>query len=159
MATVAPGMPVRRVFVTHHHGDHVGGLAAYVARGAVLVVAAGLEEAIRRQLPDSLRARVRFDTVATHRGFGDGASRIDAYAVPNAHADGNLAFHLPGAGVLFQGDLFYIPERGPVPTAFPVTLALDRLVRTRGLRVQHVVGVHGRTGSWSEVQRSLALRR
>ena len=159
MATVAPGMPVRRVFVTHHHSDHVGGLAPYVARGAVLVVGAGLEEAVRRQLPDSLRARVRFDTVGAHSAFGGGASRIDAYAVPNTHADGNLAFHLPAAGVLFQGDLFYIPERGAVPPAFTVTSELDRLVRTRRLRVTHVVGVHGRTGDWAEVQRSLATRR
>ncbi|GLC28401.1 MBL fold metallo-hydrolase [Roseisolibacter agri] len=154
IADSAPGRTVARVFVTHHHNDHVGGLAPYVARGAVVVVGAGLEEAVRRQLPDSLRARVRFETVAARRSFGAGTARIDALPVENGHAAGNVAYFLPASGVLFQGDLFYIPERGVVPPAFTVTEALARAVRDAGLRVRQVVGVHGRTGTWDEVEES-----
>ncbi|HEV2733899.1 MAG TPA: MBL fold metallo-hydrolase [Longimicrobiaceae bacterium] len=153
----APGKPVRRVLVTHHHSDHVAGLGPYVAAGATLVVGAGMEEAVRRQLPDSLRAAARFQGVAERASFGTGAVRVDVYAVPNTHADGNLAFYLPAARVLFQGDLFYVPERGPVPPAFPVTEALAKVIRERGLAVETVVGVHGRTGTMAEVRESLRL--
>jgi glyoxylase-like metal-dependent hydrolase (beta-lactamase superfamily II) len=156
IAQVAPGRPVTHVFVTHHHADHVAGLAPYVARGAAIVVGTGLEEAIRRQLPDSLRARARFVPVDGRRSFGAGAARVDALPVPNTHADGNVAYYLPASRVLFQGDLFYIPERGAVPSAFPVTAALARAIADAGWTVDQVIGVHGRTGSWDEVQQSLA---
>lgn len=157
IAATAPGKPVTQVFITHHHADHVGGLAPYIARGAELVAAAGIEEGIRRQLPDSLARRARFAGVAGRRAFGGGATRIEAIPVPNTHVEGNVAYYLPAARVLFQGDLFYIPERGPVPPAFPVTAALARVVRGCGLDAETVVGVHGRTGSWSEVETSLRL--
>ncbi len=153
----APEKPVKRVLVTHHHSDHVAGLAPYVAAGATVVVGAGIEEAVRRQLPDSLRAAARFQGVADRASFGAGAARVDVYAVANTHADGNLAFHLPAARILFQGDLFYVPERGPVPPAFPVTEALAKTVRDRGLAVETVVGVHGRTGTTAEMRESLRL--
>jgi glyoxylase-like metal-dependent hydrolase (beta-lactamase superfamily II) len=159
IAGVAPGKPVSHVFVTHHHSDHVGGLAPYVSRGATVVVGAGLEAAIRRQLPDSLRSRVQFETVATRRAFGAGTSSIVALPIPNTHADGNTAYYLPTQRVLFQGDLFYIPERGPVPVAFPVTNALEAAVRQAGLQVDIVVGVHGRSGTWADVLQSIALAR
>ena len=154
IAETAPGRAVRRVFVTHHHADHVGGLAPYVARGAIVVVGAGLEEAVRRLLADALRSRVRFESVTSRRSFGSGASRVDALPVPNAHADGNVAYFVPAEGVLFQGDLFYIPERGAVPPAFAVTDDLARVTDAAGLRVRQVIGVHGRTGTWKEVEES-----
>ena len=109
--------------------------------------------------PCSLRARVRFDTVGARRAFGRGAARVEALPVPNGHADGNVAYFLPGSGVLFQGDLFYIPERGAVPPAFAVTDELARAVDAAGWRVRHVVGVHGRSGTWADVGESRAMRR
>jgi glyoxylase-like metal-dependent hydrolase (beta-lactamase superfamily II) len=157
MREVAPNARVARVLVTHHHGDHVAGLGAYVAQGATLVVGPGLEEAVRRQLPAALRAGARFETATDGRAIGDGATRVVAYAVPNGHAEGNVAYFVPAAGVLFQGDLFYIPERGDVPAAFSVTADLARVIRGRGLDVRLVVGVHGRSGTWAEVERSLSL--
>jgi glyoxylase-like metal-dependent hydrolase (beta-lactamase superfamily II) len=154
----APDRPVRRVMLSHHHGDHVAGAGAYVADGATLVVGAGLEEAVRRQLPEALRADVRFDAVDAPRTFGGGAARIEAYPVPNGHAEGNVAYFLPASGILFQGDLFYIPERGPVPPAFDVTADLDRVIRTHDLGVRLIVGVHGRAGTLAELKASLDRR-
>lgn len=51
-----------------------------------------------------------------------------------------------------------IPERGDVPPAFPVTEDIARVVRQRGLRVSQIVGVHGRTGTWAELETSLRRR-
>jgi glyoxylase-like metal-dependent hydrolase (beta-lactamase superfamily II) len=157
MAAVAPGKPVVRVMVTHHHGDHVAGLRTYVMQGAELVVGTGVDGALRGLFADSVRARARFRVVDAAQTFGTGASAVQAVPVPNAHSAGNLAFFLPASGILFQGDLFYIPERGPVPAAFPVTADLARAVRAHGLRVRQVVGVHGRTGTWADLQQSLRL--
>ena len=158
IAGVAPGKPVSHVMVSHHHNDHVGGLGPYVARGATIIVGAGLEEAVRRQLPDSLRASVQFMPVTHAQVIGSGASRIVAYPVPNGHADFNTAYYLPATRVLFQGDLFFLPEVGPVPTAFSVTESLASVVNAARLRVDHVVGVHGRSGTWADVVESLTKR-
>ena len=157
IAHIAPGKRVTHVMVTHHHNDHVGGLGPYVAQGAVIVGGAGLEDAIRRQLADSLRARVRFEPVSAMRVIGRGSHRIVGLPVPNTHADGNVAWYVPAARVLFQGDLFYIPERGAIPPAFPVTQDLMRAVTAAKLPVAHVVGVHGRSGTWRDVERSVQL--
>jgi glyoxylase-like metal-dependent hydrolase (beta-lactamase superfamily II) len=102
-----------------------------------------------------VRARATFDVVTARRAVG----RVEAFPVPNAHADGTVAYWHAPSGVPFQGDLFYIPERGEVPPAFPVTDALERAVRAQGLAVSSVVGMHGRTGTWAEVRASLDRRR
>jgi hypothetical protein len=41
---VLPGRPIRYLVLTHHHGEHVGGIAAYVARGATIVIPPGTED-------------------------------------------------------------------------------------------------------------------
>jgi flavorubredoxin len=89
----------------------VGGAGAYAAAGAVIAVGAGLSEAVRRQLPEAVRADAQFEEATSPASYGMGATRIDVYPVPNEHADGSIMSFLPGSGTLFQGDLFYIPER------------------------------------------------
>ena len=32
-----PGKPIRYVAVTHHHGDHIGGLRSFIAEGATVI--------------------------------------------------------------------------------------------------------------------------
>ena len=32
-----PGKPIRYVAMTHHHGDHIGGLRSFIAEGATVV--------------------------------------------------------------------------------------------------------------------------
>jgi hypothetical protein len=41
-----------------------------------------------------------------------------------------------------------------VPRAFSVTDDLARAASAAGLRVRQVIGVHGRTGTWEEVEES-----
>src|SRR5712664_3980169 len=45
-----PGKPIRYLVLTHHHMDHSGGLRAYIAEGAALVVGQGAGEHFRKVL-------------------------------------------------------------------------------------------------------------
>ena len=45
-----PGKPVKYLVLTHHHMDHAGGLRAYAAQGAAIVVGRGAAEHYRRVL-------------------------------------------------------------------------------------------------------------
>ncbi|MBA3889091.1 MAG: MBL fold metallo-hydrolase [Gemmatimonadaceae bacterium] len=159
IAETAPGKPVTHVMITHHHSDHVGGLGPYVARGARVVVHRGLGEAIRQQLPDSLRGVAQIIPAVAGWRLGNGTSRIVALPVPNEHADGNIAWWMPGSGVLVQGDLLYVPERGPVPAAFPVTAALQRALDDARISPRLIVGIHGRTATPSDLAESLLKAR
>ena len=150
--------PVGFVLVTHHHSDHVGGLAPYLARGARVIGGRPVIDRLRRGLADSLRAKARFQEITQATVIGYGPNRIVAIPVPNEHAQGSVAYHLRGPRILLQGDLFYIPDRGPVPPAFAVTADLERIIQAQRLEVAHIVGVHGRSGTYEELQTSLRRR-
>lgn len=155
-----PGRKVSNVLVTHHHGDHTGGLGEWLNAGATVVLPKGAEVAIARQLQQSgYSGPLRFELVDGRRSFGSGRSRVEAHALDTSHAAAHLLVHLPSTGHLFQGDMFYLPERGPVPAAFPIVAELDQAIRRLALGVTSIVGVHGRAGTLAELQQSLALAR
>jgi glyoxylase-like metal-dependent hydrolase (beta-lactamase superfamily II) len=159
LATLKPGKPVRFVLVTHHHGDHTGGLLAWAQAGATIIVPSGAKVAIERQLEArGFTGTARIEEVESRRSFGTGAARTDAYAFSTAHSEAHLIVHVPQSGILFQGDLFYLPERGDVPPAFPVVGDLQRQIDRLGLRVEQVVGVHGRPATLEQVRESLRSR-
>jgi glyoxylase-like metal-dependent hydrolase (beta-lactamase superfamily II) len=159
LAEFRPGRKVTHVLVTHHHGDHIGGLAVWAAAGATIVVAKGATIAIERQLKASgFTGKARIEEVESRLTLGDGPSRIDAYAFASSHAEAHLLMHLPGPRILFQGDLFYLPERGPVPVAFDVVEELSERIEGLGLPVTLIVGVHGRPATLAQMHESLARR-
>jgi glyoxylase-like metal-dependent hydrolase (beta-lactamase superfamily II) len=129
-----PGKRVSHVFVTHHHGDHTAGLATFIANGATIVAGRDADVAIRRQLNIESAA---FELVTERRTIAG----VDVIPVNSAHASTMLVFVVNG--VVFQGDLFYVPERGNVPPQFMVVRELQHAIR--GLRVDTIAGVHGRT--------------
>lgn len=153
--SVVPAKPIRRVLITHHHGDHIGGLAPFITAGAVVAAHPAAEVAIRRQLADrfpEVAAQVRFELHDRRRTIGGGSSRIDVIPIESSHASPALLFYLPAARILFQGDLFYAPERGPIPPPFPVTEDLTRALAVHHLPARLIAGVHGRIATAAELQ-------
>jgi glyoxylase-like metal-dependent hydrolase (beta-lactamase superfamily II) len=156
LSELRPNKPVRYVLVTHHHGDHTGGLIAWMETGATIVVPAGARVAIERQLrARGFTGEPRIEEVASQRSFGSGASRIDAHRFSSTHSEAHMVMHLPTHRILFQGDLSYLPARGAPPRPFPVVAELDQLIRTLMLNVATVIGVHGRAGTVAEIRESL----
>lgn len=86
--------PARRILLTHHHHDHVGGVEVLAAQTGAEVWAHA-----DAQVPFPVHHRVaegeRIDT-------GDGV--LVALHTPG-HADGHLAFQLEGTGEVIAGDL------------------------------------------------------
>jgi glyoxylase-like metal-dependent hydrolase (beta-lactamase superfamily II) len=157
LEAMRPGKPVRYVLVTHHHGDHNGGLRTWAEAGATIVVPAGARVAIERQLrARGFTGETRIEEVEGRRSFGSGASRLDAYSFASSHAASNLLMHLPGPRILFQGDLVHLPARGDVPPAFPIVRELVQQIEALGLGVDTIAGVHGRLGTREDVRRAIA---
>jgi glyoxylase-like metal-dependent hydrolase (beta-lactamase superfamily II) len=156
LAKLRPGKPVRYVLVTHHHGDHTGGLEAWAEAGAIIVAPKGSSVALQRQFKErGLTVPAKIEEVEGRRSFGTGPSRIDAYAFASSHAESDLLMHMPEPKTLFQGDMFYLPARGPVPAAFPIVADLARQINALHLDVDTIVGVQGRSGTVADMRESL----
>lgn len=152
----APGKRIAYVVLSHVHGDHVAGLPAYFSDHPQVLAGAHSATALRRQFAD-LKA-VRLTEVDTPRHLDLGGTRIDLYPLDSTHSETMLVGYAPPSRTLFQGDLFYLPEIGQVPAAFEGGEELSRLIARHKLDVEHIVGVHGRSGTPEDLARSLELR-
>ncbi|HEX8390826.1 MAG TPA: MBL fold metallo-hydrolase [Longimicrobium sp.] len=164
---VFPGRPFRWLVLTHHHGDHIGGVQAYVARGATVLAAAGSEPYLRRMTritrgfgriggQAAAVAEPRIEGVTGRRSFPAGGSRVEVINVgPTSHAAAMLAVYVPSERLLFQGDLLRINE-GSGPVMSPeATRDLDAIIRRFRLDVANIGAVHGMNGTMDDLRAAL----
>lgn len=118
----AGGLALAGILVTHHHDDHIGGIAT-------LQRALGGERATLpvlgpREAGDCVNHLVAGGEQLTLPVLG----RVDVLAV-GAHTHGHLAFHLPGAQALFCGDALFSAGCGRLFEGTPADLqqALARI--------------------------------
>ncbi len=69
----------------------------------------------------------------------------------NPHAREMLIAWLPAQRIVFQGDLFFIPNNdAPIGPPQTSTLAFAKQLQSKGLTPQKIASVHGRTASIEE---------
>ena len=114
------GASLAAILLTHHHADHIGGVAALLERGAVPVIG-----------PDDARIAVR--TVTARDGkrceLPDLGLAFDILAVPG-HTVSHIAFW--GHDVLFSGDTLFSAGCGRMFEGTPPQM-IDSLHRLRAL--------------------------
>ena len=156
-----PNKPVKFLVLTHHHMDHAGGLRAYAAQGATLVVGKGTAAHYRRVLaapftrnPD-LAAR-NLEQHADRRGGGQamcsatGRREVHAYVLEgNPHADGLLIGYVPAAQLGFVTDI-WSPGAGRCPRSstrpWPPLVAG---VKKAGITPTRFAGGHGSVADYA----------
>ena len=163
------GRPLADLVNTHGNGDHCFGnqlVAADVRVHAAPEAAATLEA----ESPHELAALLRQDlgpvlTPYLQRCFGDfefddievvpadvlvgqdttlpvGGRPVRLLSFPPAHTGGDLAVHVPDAGVVFAGDLLFV-DGTPVMWAGPLDNWIDALDRLLDLDAEVFVPGHG----------------
>jgi glyoxylase-like metal-dependent hydrolase (beta-lactamase superfamily II) len=161
-----PGKPIRYVAMTHHHGDHIGGMRSFIAEGATVVTTAA-----NRPVIEAMAASVQNDRLGKsprkpefllleggRRVIEDGSRRLELIDVgPNPHAREMVIAWLPGERVVFQGDLFFVPNNdAPFGPPQPSTASFVRKLRELGLQPDKVAGVHGDTATAEQFRSATA---
>jgi glyoxylase-like metal-dependent hydrolase (beta-lactamase superfamily II) len=155
-----PGKPVKYLVLTHHHMDHTGGLRAYAAQGATLIVGKGNAEHFRRVLaapftrnPD-LEARdlsrAEIIEVADQRFLTDGQRQVNVYLIENPHAAGLLIGYIPAARLGFSTDIW--SPGTPLPDKLnPNLAALIAGVKKAGIAPLKFAGGHGSVADYASL--------
>jgi cyclase len=108
-------LPIKQIIITHFHGDHTGGIAAFRKDGAAVLA----EDNIRLRLMGGTTngtngnktAPVPADALPTDTYFGGsktievGGRKAIVTHVYNAHTDGDSYVYFPDANVLCTGDI------------------------------------------------------
>jgi glyoxylase-like metal-dependent hydrolase (beta-lactamase superfamily II) len=160
-----PGKPIKYVAVTHHHGDHIGGLRSFMAEGATVITTRN-----NRSVVETMAAAPQSDRLAQNplkpefmfvegrrRVLTDGEQTVELIDVgPNPHAKEMLIAWLPRERIVFQGDLFFLPNNdAPVGPPQPSTISFAQKLKEKGLAVERIASVHGRTATIDDFARAL----
>jgi glyoxylase-like metal-dependent hydrolase (beta-lactamase superfamily II) len=158
--TLRPGKPLGPMVNTHHHFDHAGGVRAAISEGLTIVTHRENGDFYRRAVypgrhtirPDSLqvhRKPLRLVTVGRKLVLRDPLRSIELHALEGGeHSGSMLIAYLPAERTVIQADLD--KPRGPdgEDPDPPFDSTLIENVRRLGLRVDRVVGIHGRPLPW-----------
>ncbi|MGD9265503.1 MAG: MBL fold metallo-hydrolase [Lysobacterales bacterium] len=149
--------PIRYGVITHHHNDHVLGVAAYETEGATIFGLEQHEAVLRAAAADGEALKLRF-VDGKHVIEGDGHT-LELYDIgPTPHAEHILVAYVPEAGVLFEADHFVSPANGVMPPAQPVMKALAKAIDKLDLDVKTILSSHSpRIASMADLATSLKL--
>lgn len=147
--------PIRYGMMTHHHFDHVLGVAAYEEEGATIIAAKAHERIVRRAAGDSEMLKVKLVedvmTLETER------RRIDIVDIgPTAHTEHLLVAYLPDEGILFEADHFAMPRVGPIPPAVTSTRTFAKALAKQDFEVKKILSAHSpRAGTMEDLRKAL----
>lgn len=144
-----PEKPLTRLIATHHHFDHTAGIRAAIAEGLTVVTHAGnrafFEEMASRPhtlVPDALARTPKPLAIETFEDalvVEDAAMSMTLYHLSgNPHSDTMLMAYFPRHRVIVQVDAY-----GPNAAVHPYAANLLEHIRTRNLRVDRIVPLHG----------------
>src|SRR5262249_26970349 len=135
-----PGKPIKYLVLTHHHMDHTGGMRAFVAEGATVVVPAPdkayfekVVHAAHTVAPDSLANHPKsaeIVEVKDEMSLKDEGGEVKLYNIPNPHVEGMLIGHVVKDNVVWVTDI-WSPGRDANRT--PGVLSVAEAVKKHGI--------------------------
>ena len=152
---VAGDKPVRYGMLTHHHYDHVMGVADYEKEGATIVAAEAHVGVARRAAKNGDELNV-LEITGEYTLTGSGRTVRILDIGPTAHTNHLLVAYLPEEKILFEGDHFAMPLTGPMPPAVTSTRSFAEALANQDIEVKKFLSAHSpRVGTPEDLQLSL----
>jgi glyoxylase-like metal-dependent hydrolase (beta-lactamase superfamily II) len=158
-----PGKPIKTLILTHHHMDHTGGMRAFVAEGANVIVPAPDKAYFEHVItashalePDAEQRAMKPGNVQDVKDtmtLKDDTVQVDLINIPNPHVEGMLIVHLPKENVVWVTDL--VSPRGPVGRN-PGTVSVGEALRKHNITGATIAGGHGTTVKQADIAPALA---
>ena len=148
--------PLEYQIITHHHSDHIGGVAEAVSLGAKLVTVNANIATIRAGVTPSPTAG-DFFSVANRATFGEGRDRVELYEISTIHAQSFLVSYIPTIKTIFIADHFGSPFEKGIPTARQSTVDMLNALNELNLDVAKIATAHNaRIFTMKELRESVA---
>ncbi len=158
-----PGKPIKNLVLTHHHMDHTGGMRAYVAEGAVVIVPDQVKayfeqvaKAPHTVAPDTLAQQAKpanIVGVTDRMSLKDDTVEINLHNIPNPHVDGMIIGHVVKENIVWVTDI-WSPGRDGNRT--PGVVAVAEAVNKIGIKDATFAGGHGSTAKQEALDRIVA---
>ena len=156
-----PTKPLTHVVNTHHHFDHSAGIRAAMSEGLTIVTHQAnvpyFVEAAKRSHslePDALARTpkpVKVETVGDGVVYKDNAMTMTLYHVEgSSHGDAILMAYLPRERVVIEVDVY-----APGGAVQPYAANFLENIRRRNLKVDRIVPLHGRIGTYQELEKAM----
>jgi hypothetical protein len=159
-----PGKPIKYLVLTHHHMDHTGGMRAFAAEGATVIVPApdkayfeqviNAPHTIEPDAQQKTKKPAAVQEVKDTFSIKDDAVEINLYNIPNPHVEGFLLAHVVKDNILWVTDL--ISPRGPIARN-PATVAVGEALRKYNITGATIAGGHGSTAKQADIAPALAM--
>ncbi len=151
--------PIRRIYISHYHADHMYGTQAFEGSGAEVVASGGARRYLEGEVAQqrlferrvSLAPWVNQDTrivtpdrfVETEERFRLGEVDMRVVDVGSAHSEGDLVLFVETDSVLFSGDIIF-ENRIPFLGSANSDHWLDVLIEMENSGVEAIIPGHGR---------------
>jgi glyoxylase-like metal-dependent hydrolase (beta-lactamase superfamily II) len=165
-----PDKPIRFLFNTHQHFDHLGGMRAYMHLGVTTIThwrnadfyirdvmvydngVAGFEDITSIAPPTELAEGYFIEGFRENYTLTDGEREVYATYVNPLDVEGMSMVFIPDEGILIQADLFnnHVDWENPTEAEVDAATALYNNVVQLGYDVETIVPIHGTPLTWAE---------
>lgn len=133
--------PLAYQVATHHHTDHLGGMAEAVSLGAKLVTVTDNIEAIKAATTPTPED-VNFYSIGGRATFGEGRNRVEVYEVSTLHAASFLVTYVPAEKIIFIADHMGTPFADSTPVANPNTVDMLKALDSLNIDIKQIATAH-----------------
>jgi glyoxylase-like metal-dependent hydrolase (beta-lactamase superfamily II) len=148
-----PGKPIKYVHLSHFHNDHTHGIRAFVHEGTTIITTPATAKAIAEVINDTSGRYIddlskeprpaKFELFNQHKILSDAQHPVRFYTVPSNHAEGLSFLYLPVEKLIYEGDLYTLPDDGTITPATETTRGFHRFLQMEKIVWERMVGHHG----------------
>lgn len=135
--------PLGYQVVTHHHSDHIGGLAEASGAGAKLITVPANFETITDGI-NLTNAEGAMLGMSGRLTLGEGRNRVELYEVSTSHSAGYIVMYVPANKLIFIADHLGSPFASGTPVATQGTVTMLAALDQLDIDIDRIATAHGK---------------